>query len=338
MSAETSPAEGRQAGVSSRALPRIWRWRRRLVPWAKKAGVAVAITAVALALVDTVVFRGHGNAPAHVKNAKALFGPAVSQEVGHALLVNGGYGLGYNHRRYWNNLSLMYSTLKARGWTNIRVLDSDGKQGVPDRVERSILGYYSNGTLEDSPFDLDGDGVNDVVGGGTKEQLFAQLRAIGAVVKPGEPVLLFMTDHGELRHPGHTTAVAMMWEEELTGAELDTALRDALPKDTWVAVVSVFCHGAIFLSEISRPRTLLMASGSPLWIWSDQDYGVFTYHFAEALLQRDPDTLQPIASDRNHDGRVSFREAFDAAAKRDHVPEWPRYWVLGAESDLPASF
>lgn len=293
---------------------------------AKQAGIGLAAVLALAVAADQTTFRGHADRPAHVAKASQLFVPAAARADaprGVALLVNGGYTVGKNHRRYWNNLSLMYRTLETLGWRRVRALDADGQAGVPDRNRRSILGVQSDGVLEDSPLDLDGDGAADVAGPGTRAALERELAALGADVKPGEEVFLFLTDHGQLRvKDGHVRAVALFWNEELAGTELDAMLRRSLPADAHLTVLAAQCHSARFLEEVQRPHTTMMASGAPLWIWSDQDYSVFPYWFSAALLGRDPETLAPVSAATSLDG------AFDTASARDHTPEWPRRWNL----------
>jgi hypothetical protein len=107
-----------------------------------------------------------------------------------------------------------------------------------------------------------------------------------------------------------------------------------VPDDCWVAVVATQCQSKLFLDEVTRPQTVLVASGWPLWVWSNRDYSVFPYHLAGALLGRDPATGQALPEGRS----ANLRDAVRAARARDHVPEWPRYWVNGDEAFVPAPF
>jgi hypothetical protein len=293
---------------------------------ARKLAIALGILLLAAGLADQTLCIGHGAHPAHVSNAAHLFEatPPRTPLTSAALLVNGGFAVGKNHRRYWNNLAFMYRALRAAGWQELHVLDADGSAGVPDRNQRSILGMMPNGVLEDSPLDLDDDGKADVSGPATLRAIDAELGKIG----PVDRLFVFLTDHGQLRRiGGETRAVMMAWNEEFTGASLDEVLRRRVPSTTQLTVLATQCHGALFLEEVTRPGTVLMASGAPLWIWSDQDYSVFPYHFASALVRRDAESLEPIAADDDGDGVVSLSEAFDVARARDHAPEWPRTWT-----------
>ena len=305
--------------------------RRR---WMWTIGLA-ASTPFSVLLIDRVCFQGSGFPPPH-QRVPGLFAPARPVMPGTtAVLVNPGLGPAKNHPRYWNNTSLVFRALEARGFERLIVLQSDGLSPEPDRQARSFLGMFGTGTLVDSPIDIDADGGDEVSGPGTIAALGRALRDVGRSLPRGGRLLLFLTGHGQLRLGGGFHSVAMMWDGgEMRGSDLDRMLRAALPDDCWVAIVATQCHSKPFLDEVTRPRTLLVASGWPLWIWSTQDYGVFPYHLAGALLGRDPATghLLPEGAAAN------LRAAVEAASSRDHAPEWPHVRVIGDAASVPSPF
>jgi hypothetical protein len=296
----------------------------------------LATTPLTLLLVDRVCFQGSGFPPPH-QRVPGLFAPARPVMPGTvAIIVNPGFTSAKNHPRYWNNTSLVFTALKARGFERLVVLQSDGRSREPDRQARSFLGMFGTGTILDSPLDVDADGRSDVSGPGTLEALGSALRDVGRTLPPGGGrLLLFLTGHGQLRLGGHLHSVAMMWDAgELRGSDLDRLLRAALPENCWVAIVATQCHSKRFLDEVTRPQTLLVASGWPLWMWSTQDYGVFPYHLAGALLGRDPATGHVLPEG----AAVNLRDAVAAARARDHAPEWPRVRVVGDAASIPSPF
>jgi len=292
-------------------------------------------TPVTLVLIDQACWQGSGSPPPHQK-VSSLFAPTRPVMPGTVgVIVGAAISPAKNHGRYWNNTSLMLSALKATGFERLIVLQSDGAWPGPDRQQRSFLGLVGTGHLLDSSRDFDADGRDDVHGPATVDALATTLREVGRSLRPGDRLLLFFTGHGQLRIGGGLHSVAMMWEGgELRGTQLDGLLRASIPDSCWVAIVATQCHSKMFLDEVTRPRTLLIASGAPLWIWSTQDYGVFPYHLAGALLGRDPATGRILPEGMS----PTLREATRAARARDHTPEWPRYWVIGNEAALPAPF
>jgi hypothetical protein len=292
-------------------------------------------TPLTLLVIDAACWQSPAFPPPHQRVA-GVFRPARPPMPGTAaIIVSGPISPAKNHARYWNSASLMFSTLKAVGYERLSVLQSDGSSTAPDRQARSFLGMFGTGRLVDSPRDLDGDGTEDVNGPGAIGALSAALVGAGRAVGPGGRILLVIIGHGQLRVRSGVSSVAMMWDEaELRGYELDRLLRASVPDSCWVAVVAMQCHSQLFLDEVARPRSVLIASGRPLWIWSTVEYGVFPYHLAGALLGRDPKTGSPLPEGAS----TTLRDAVRAAASRDYTPEWPRTRVIGDESAVPAPF
>jgi len=310
-------------------MNRLSRFRRR---WALWVLLSAPVTILA---VDRACFQGSGHPPPHQRVA-GLFAerrPIVPGTA--ALILNGPISPAKHHARYWNNASLMLMTLRAVGFESVRVLQSDGTSAEPDRQTRSFLGLVGTGRLVDSPRDLDGDGVDDVVGTGRLDDLRRALADVGRSLPDNGKMLLFITGHGQLRWQRGLASVAMTWDAgELTGGALDGMLREAIRPSCWVAVVATQCHSDLFLQRVTRPQTLLVASGRPLWIWSSEDYSVFPYHLAAAWIGREPGTGDPLPQVPAR----TLREAVRVAIGRDHSPEWPRAWTTSPGSAVPAPF
>jgi len=312
--------------------------KHRLIKFLKAVVLVLMVAAVLAVVADRLWFRGSGYPPPHLK-IQGLFPPRPAVSGTWALLINGGARPKKNFWRYWNNISLMYCTLKSLGWENIFVLNADGLSPEPDRLVRAFLGYWEYGGTVDSPADLDLNGRPDILAEATKYELEKTMASIGQRMKPGDSLFIFITDHGKLgRFSGRIQPYAGLWGDRLTGSELQDMLARHIPDSSWVTVLAAQCWGRIFLKPVSRPNTLLISPARPNWIWSDSDYSVFPYHFCEALLGKKPKTGDLIQADMNADGRVTFREAFAYAKKNDHAPEWPILWVNGDPSKMPEKF
>lgn len=309
----------------------------RLVKRWRLAVAGLVVWAAGLALLDAAFFKLKGPPP-HFATLLPL-SPKASSPKSLALVVNGGLGLGMNYPRYWNNLSLATVAFKMLGYRTVAALDGDGAPGVPDRSVNPFLGLISTGDYDDSPFDLDADGTPDVQGPATRARLETALADIGKTMGEGDSLVLYLIDHGQLRlRDGALTAVFMLWNEEIFPDELEAMIARHIPKGAWVAVGGSMCHSDIFFRDFQRPRTLVLAAGRPLWIWSTQTYSIFAYHFFAALLGIDPENGKPVRADENGDGRVTLREAVRHAARADHSPEWPKAWVNGDDSTAPEHF
>lgn len=305
--------------------------RRRLLRWLVLPGTALFVLVL---LLDATIFRGSGFPPPHL-NVPGLFPSSAILPGTAALVVNGAISPEKNHPRYWNNTSLAYATCRSRGFERVAVLQSDGLDPFPDRQARSFMGLVGTGELLDSPTDLDGDGEPDVTGPATRDAFRAALAVLGRTLPVDGRLFIFLTDHGQLRLEGTSLRAALMlWGGEVLGSEFDAWLREALPQTVYVTVLAAQCHGGIFLGQVTRPNTLLMSAGWPLWIWSDQDYSVFPYHFFGALLGRDVATGSPL----REGPAPNLRTAFTAACGRDHAPEWPVMWTTPGSGEPPSPY
>ena len=301
--------------------------------------LALAAIVVVLAAAERLAF-GKTGAPAPHLARGPWPDPASRDARRFALVLNGAWKPRKNHSRYWNNISLAVCALRSRGWGTVATLSAGGAAGAADRVMRSFLGTFAVGPLALSPPDLDGDGRPDVDGPASRETLRATLARIGSSMRTGDSLFIFMTDHGQWRVTGgRPRAVAVLWNGEMTGEEFDDLLREAIPASAWVAILAAQCHSLWFLREVRRPNTLLMASGRPLWIWSNQHYSVFPYHFFAALAGFDPVTRRPLAPEPEGSRTgATLREAFARARAADHAPEWPVAWATSDLSTAPGWF
>lgn len=312
--------------------------RRSLAGFMRRTGYLLIAVTLLSVLLDRLFFQGQGFPPPHLKT-KGLFSRSPSRDGTWALLLNGAVRPGKNHYRYWNNISLMYCTLRSLGWRNILVLSADGTSTAPDRLRHSFLGMIGYGALENSPADLDMDGQPDITGPATKSALSQALDMIGRKMGPTDSLYIFITDHGTLSSAkGRIEAVAGLWGEKINGRELQDMIESHIPGSCWTAILGAQCWSAMFLRKVTRPNTMLIASGRPVWIWSSQDYSFFPKLFCEALLEKKVSTAAPVRSDADGNGEVSFREAFCLARSRDHVPEWPVLWINGDPAAMPGVF
>lgn len=292
---------------------------KRLV---KRFLIMVCGFSLALLLLDTFFFRGSGYPPPHF-NFSHRFPTDPTRHGTAALIVSGGISPGKNHARYWNNISLAYMALRCRGVERIIALQSDGADPLPDRQARSFLALYGTGKLLNSLIDLDGNGTPDISGPATRNALRTALRKIGATLPSDGRLFIFLTDHGQIRFRGFSIhSVLMLWGEEMSGDEFDRLLTETLPPTILVTILAAQCHSKIFLNEITRRNTILMAVGRPYWIFSDQDYSVFPFHFFSSLLGIDLSNGESLPEGKS----PTLQKAFSAACARDHAPEWPVMW------------
>ena len=235
-----------------------------------------------------------------------------------AVLMNGGYGAGSNHVRYWNDLSNIYIALvEVYGYPdeNIIVLCSDGLDPAPDQ---------SNGQNSDP--DLDGDGDDDIMYSCVLSNVDMVFEELADNLTGGSELFIFHTDHGS-SNGGWNTLFNLWNMEELTDAHFATLL-DALP-DCEIVCTFEPCYSGGFLDDVVVPPGPRVASSACRhdelsWAMSNLLYDEYVFHWTAAVKGEDA-FGEPVDADYNEDGMITMDEAFEYAEAHDVQPEEPQY-------------
>lgn len=185
-----------------------------------------------------------------------------------AMLVNGGGSDEVNYASHRDHLDLYTDALMARGWSRdqIQVLASDGADPTPDLV--SVAKKPDRGDVPDwavgagplfdeggplahlwpAPELVDTNWTRTAVGPATADALAGAVR--DAALRPGDTLLLYTTDHGEL------DGSLSLWNESLPPDAIESVLRP-LPEGARALVVMSQCHSGAF----ARPLLALRQSG-----------------------------------------------------------------------------
>jgi hypothetical protein len=242
----------------------------------------------------------------------------ISSDSRWAVLMNGGYGSGSNHVRYWNDLSNIYIALVyVYGYPdeNIIVLCSDGLDPAPDQ---------SNGLNSDP--DLDGDGDDDIMYSCVLENVDAVFEELADILTEGNELFIFQTDHGDTN--GGWDTIFNLWNaEELTDAHF-AELLEALPE---CEIVCTFepCFSGGFLDDVVVPPGPIIASSACRhdeysWAMENLEYDEYAFHWTAAVKGEDAYGV-PVYADYNEDGKISMDEAFVYAEEHDVQSESPQY-------------
>jgi hypothetical protein len=266
----------------------------------------------------------------------ALTPPPVTPTRGErwAVLMNGGYDSGNNHVRYWNDLSNIYMTLDSvYGYADdhIIVLCSDGLNTAPDQ---------SNG--QNSNPDLDNDGDADIMYSCVQSNVDLVFGWLATHLYNGDQLFVFTTDHGG--PVSGMNVIENLWNhEEMTDAHF-AQLVDALPAGVIVTYTLEPCNSGGFMDNLIVPSFAPIV-GSSACSYSESSwamgpnylYDTYVFHWTAAVKGHDAYGVA-VNADYNHDGQVTFNEAYQYAVANDHESEHPQYGEqptgLGATTSL----
>lgn len=247
-----------------------------------------------------------------------------------AIIINGGGDMYSNHICYWNDCSFFYKTLKnvyGLSDDHIFVAMSDGLNHDYDRWD------YFNGCYDDSPWDLDNNGTIDIDYPATYAGVQSAFQAvadsnIGA--QPGDEVIIFVTDHGEVTNSGVSSLV--LWGG---GSMTATQFRQELisiPSSVTKHIVMGQCNSGGFITWLQdvKQMTIATACGASQSSYPTLDYyyDEFLYHWVSAVAGRTPNGTS-VNADSNNDGCISATEAFNYAYANDNIPkslECPQFY------------
>lgn len=237
----------------------------------------------------------------------------------YAVIISGGANKYSNHERYWNDCSAIYSTLRYAydfAEEEIFVLMSDGTDPAADMVK-------INGSIVNSPPDLDGNGTVDINGPATKSQITALFNTLSSWIKPEDFLYVFTTDHG-----GRNGSMSTLWlwnDVELRADEFAREINKIQAKK--ISIVMEQCYSGGFISHLAGSGRVIATACSPeelSYAASGLLYNEFVYHWTAAVLGRYPNgTL--VNADYNGDGFVSMDEAFRYSELKDVKNETPQY-------------
>jgi thiol-disulfide isomerase/thioredoxin len=185
-------------------------------------------------------------------------GEAIEEGVTHALLINGGSRPSSNYQSHLHHLQDMLRLLLDRGVpeNRIHVFSADGANEAPDLAVRDaqpdgfwlIEGTRVGKALKPRTELIDTRWPGVTLRPATKEALqswFAEAEDL----RPGDRLLLFVTDHGTENREQPDNGAISLWREELTVDELKGLLGWLAPGVQTVMVMSQ-CYSGTFAATI----------------------------------------------------------------------------------------
>ena len=258
----------------------------------------------------------------------------------YVVILSGGGNLNSNSIRYWNDCSFIYQTMVNKygiSRDHIFPIMADGDNPAEDT---SIGDSYISQNL-----DFDGDGIDDIELAATKENISNTLSHLSNVMRSGDHLFLYVTDHGHRARgdsllnsndiissstEGVKSAI-ILWDDNenkkidrdewLDPYELRDILNPLLDNSINVNVVMEQCYSGGFVTPLANNgcvvATACTASEKSYGFSSETPpYDVFVYYWTSAINGIDSDGNE-IDADIDKDGSISMEEAFIYAKKRD---------------------
>ncbi len=251
----------------------------------------------------------------------------------YAVIISGGADRYNNWKRYWNNCSQIYSTLRQKYQipeNHITVLMSDGTNAAADRN----IGTDTDPVYANSDPDLDQDGDGDIDFACTHANVVNVLSNLQATLTSNDQLFIYITDHG-YQESGHDAGVNLWNWEGLRDDELED-LTDSMACSVLIAMGTCYAGGFIddFAASVNN-RALATSCDwyESTWVGDTwPNYTQWLYHFSAGVRgfypAAGPTPYQDGSAcdaDANNNNRVDFHEAWTYATAHkpdDNDPQW----------------
>lgn len=266
-----------------------------------------------------------------------------------AIIISGGGIPQKNYERYWNDCSWIYRTLRQQyGYQKDHIfsLISDGTDPGLDMCV-GVNQYASS-----SP-DLDNDGFDDVQYAATLFNLNTVFTYLASNVQSGDNVFVYVIDHGGYDSIQSSSYICL-WNNEILYPSALASLVNNINSGARIHFVLGQCNSGGFIPALSgnnRSVSTACTESQRSNGMSNNLYDEFVYHWTNAMAGWDPLASTTVNADNNHDGFVSFQEAFNYAKENDYFylnsgivlyPETPQYSsmpsLFGAHYDLNGNY
>ena len=280
------------------------------------------------------------------KFIELLIDPSQVKPDRFAVLFSGGIKPAHNHKRYWNDLKFMYSTLINKyGFDkkHIAVLYAGGQA----QDKQMPVDYAANGKNLDTVFRLlrDVSSSKDLVvlftsnhGGGFDKSEPSKPHLYGGALDvngdEGAESLIEKNYNIDFNMDGDKFD-QVAWDETLYGWGddiLDDTFASLFTDLKYKHLIGIFeqCFSGGMIPDVSASssnRILMSAASqyeSSYVLSSNQNYDAFSYHITSALNGAEPGGKK-VDADGDKDGKISIMEAFNYAQTADLESETPQY-------------
>ena len=178
----------------------------------------------------------------------------------HAILINGGKQPAINFQSHFHHLEDMHAVLIARGIParNITVFSADGNSPTPDMETSSgnpppnywlVEGTHVGKALRPHRVQVNTTWEGVAMRAAKLTTLRTWFREASRRIRPGDILLIFVTDHGTLNPADDSNNLIALWGEDLSVLEL-RALLGHLKPGVQVAMVMSQCYSGAFANTM----------------------------------------------------------------------------------------
>lgn len=242
----------------------------------------------------------------------------------YAVILSGGSTPALNASRYWNDCSFIYKTLRKKYGVpkkNITVLMSDGKSPAADQNK----GLSFSPDLENSSFDLDGDGRPDIDYSATKDTLKMVLSELKSKLTDSDHLLVFVTDHGGKDNTNGQPYINLWNSGRIYPAEFADCFSGF--NAGYISFVLGQCYSGGFIPALKANNHIVMtACGEDEESFRcnsvDKDYNEFLYNWTSYINGSDTfGNAVPSDKDSGTTNKISgktLKKAYEYAVEKDY--------------------
>ena len=242
----------------------------------------------------------------------------------YAVILSGGSTPALNASRYWNDCSFIYKTLRKKYGVpkkNITVLMSDGKSPAADQNK----GLSFSPDLENSSFDLDGDGRPDIDYSATKDTLKMVLSELKSKLTDSDHLLVFVTDHGGKDNTNGRPYINLWNSGRIYPAEFADCFSGF--NAGYISFVLGQCYSGGFIPALKANNHIVMtACGEDEESFRcnsvDKDYNEFLYNWTSYINGSDTfGNAVPSDKDSGTTNKISgktLKKAYEYAVEKDY--------------------
>ncbi len=223
----------------------------------------------------------------------------------YAVIINGGGNIGNNYITYWNDCSAYYKTLtQLYGYKaeNIYVLISDGLNANNDRT-------LGNGAIDSSPWDLDGNGTNDIQYAATKANLSKVFTDLSKKITNQNYLFVYLTGPGG--YDSIKGSFITLWNEEFLFPEDFAKEIDKINASQITITISTSYSGG-FISSLEGHSNRIIMTACREFESSERltNNSLFDSYWISAVNRATPIQNDRYFIDQDKNGFISMHEAF----------------------------